>query len=528
MKTPRLSGILLHPTSLPGRFGVGDMGPEAYKFVDFLAETGQSLWQVLPLGPTGYGDSPYQCFSAFAGNPLLVSLEALVPDGLLDAQALDAAPTFPAGRVDYGPVIEYKYSMLARAFDRFTAGGFEELKREFAAFRKASEVWLRDYALFRSIKDANGGREWTAWDANLRRREEGAIYFWRENHARAIECHEFFQFLFFKQWLQLAHYANLLGIKIIGDIPIFVAHDSSDVWAHPELFDLDAEGRPVEVAGVPPDYFSTTGQLWGNPLYRWDVMAETGYAWWIDRIKYALEMVDIIRLDHFRGFEKYYAVPAAHTTAKDGVWRPGPGADFFDAIRDALGELPIIAEDLGYITPEVDELRERFGFPGMRILQFAFGTDPQSDAFKPYNYPQNAVVYTGTHDNDTTAGWFTSVGAGDSTRTATEVDDERILALKYMGVDGREVHWDFIRLALASVARTAIIPLADVLGLGSEARMNVPARESGNWTWRYRAGDLTTEVRARLAEMTALYGRDPRRFAAAKGEEVREMTEQTE
>jgi len=507
MSFPRASGILLHPTSLPGKYGIGDLGPAAYGFVDFLAASGQRLWQVLPLGPTGYGDSPYQCFSAFAGNPLLVSLESLVEDGLLAADDLEPAPDFPRDRVDYGPVIEFKQALLWQAYDHFKAHAPNGMSAEFESFAAPAREWLDDYAAFRSIKDAHRGVEWTKWDPHLRGREKQALWFWGENHRREIEGHEFFQYLFFKQWLRLARYAHDRGLKIVGDLPIFVAHDSADVWAHPELFHLDSEGRPTAVAGVPPDYFSETGQLWGNPLYRWDAMAETGYQWWIERIRATLAQVDIVRLDHFRGFEQYWEVPGGEKTAINGHWAQGPGAAFFEAVGQALGELPIIAEDLGFITPEVKALRDRFGFPGMRILQFAFGTDPQAGDFKPHNFTHNTVVYTGTHDNDTTVGWFTSAGTGDSTRTAAEVREERESVLKYLGTDGHEIHWDFIRLALSSVADTAIIPLQDVLGLGSEARMNIPARESGNWGWRYRPGVLTDALSQRLVEMVDLYGR---------------------
>jgi len=510
MSFPRASGILLHPTSLPGRFGIGDLGTAAYEFVDFLIETGQSLWQALPLGPTGYGDSPYSCFSAFAGNPLLVSLEPLVEDGLLDPSDIENAPEFPSSRVDYGPVIECKYALLKKAHSNFIESGSDRLKDEYLALIGQASWWLEDYATYMAIKDAHEGREWTKWDPFLRDREDNAMHFFRENHAVEISAQKFYQYLFFKQWLSLARYANEQGVKIIGDAPIFVAHDSADIWANRHLFYLDDEGAPTLVAGVPPDYFSQTGQLWGNPIYRWDVMKETGYRWWIERFRQTLTMVDILRLDHFRGFEKYWAVPAGETTAVNGRWEEGPGADFFDHVKKAFneGDLPIIAEDLGYITPEVIALREQFGFPGMQVLQFAFGTDPQADAYKPYNYVPNSVVYTGTHDNDTTLGWFRSEGAGLSTRSHDEVSGERDLALKYLATDGREINWDFIRLALGSVANTAIIPLQDALGLGSEARMNVPARESGNWSWRYTADQLTPEIRRRLAEMTDVYGRN--------------------
>ncbi len=516
MSFPRASGILLHPTSLPGRYGIGDLGQAAYDFVDFLEATGQSLWQVLPLGPTGYGDSPYQCFSAFAGNPLLVSLDLLVQDGLLDQADLEHAPFFPEERVDYGPVIEYKSRMLARAHHNFVERGTEEIRDEYLRFIDHVEWWIDDYALFRSIKDTYDGKGWTKWDRYLRDREDKALHYFRENHALEISRQKFLQFLFFRQWLKLANYANGKGIKIIGDIPIFVAHDSADVWGNPELFFLDERGEPTKVAGVPPDYFSETGQLWGNPLYRWDLMKHGGYQWWIQRIMATLALVDLVRLDHFRGFEKYWAVPGRETTAIKGDWEEGPGADFFNAIKQVLGMMPIIAEDLGFITPEVKQLREDFGFPGMRILQFAFGTDSQADEFKPYNFEPNSVVYTGTHDNDTTIGWFTSDGTGDSTRTDEEVEKERDFVLKYLGTNGKEINWDFIRLALSSVANTAIVPLQDVLGCGSEARMNIPARESGNWGWRYTADQLTTRVRERLAELTEIYGRNRERLRKEK------------
>ena len=510
MSFSRASGILLHPTSLPGRFGIGDLGAAAYEFVDFLEETGQGLWQILPLGPTGYGDSPYSCLSAFAGNPLLISLEALLAEGLLGQNDLDDAPEFPPDRVDYGWVIEYKSAMLKNAHARFLDNASDQAKDEYLAFIERAGWWLEDYAVYRAIKDAHEGREWTKWDPFLRDREDNAMHYFRENHAVEISAEKFYQYLFFKQWLDLSRYANDHGVKIIGDAPIFVAHDSADVWANRHLFHLNEEGGPALVAGVPPDYFSQTGQLWGNPIYRWDVMKETGYRWWIERFRQTLTMVDILRLDHFRGFEKYWAVPAGETTAVNGRWEEGPGADFFDHVKKAFneGDLPIIAEDLGYITPEVIALRDQFGFPGMQVLQFAFGTDPQADAYKPYNYVPNSVVYTGTHDNDTTLGWFKSEGAGLSTRSHDEVSGERDLALKYLATDGREINWDFIRLALSSVANTAIIPLQDALGLGSEARMNVPARESGNWSWRYTADQLTPEIRRRLAEMTDVYGRN--------------------
>ena len=513
MSVTRASGILLHPTSLPGAYGIGDLGQPAYDFVDFLEATGQSLWQVLPLGPTGYGDSPYQCFSAFAGNPMLISPEPLVEDGLLAADDLRELAALSKDAVDYGAVIESKTKLLTKAHSAFVENASEEAKADYLKFTEQAVWWLEDYATFRAIKDAHDGQEWTKWEPFLRDREDQALHFFRENHAVEVSRHKFWQFLFFKQWLALAAYANGKGVRIIGDIPIFVAHDSADVWANPQLFHLNKEGHPTSVAGVPPDYFSETGQLWGNPLYRWELMAKDGYQWWLKRIRAALSLVDIVRLDHFRGFEKYWAVPAEETTAVNGEWTLGPGADLFNAIKSAFaneaGQLPIIAEDLGLITPEVDALREQFGFPGMRVLQFAFGTDPDADKLKPYSLTPNSVVYTGTHDNDTTLGWFASATAEDGKISEQE------FAIKYLGSDGKELHWGFIRLALASVANTAIIPLQDVLGCGSEARMNTPARESGNWSWRFRTEQLTTELRQRLADLTELYGRNRARLKKA-------------
>jgi 4-alpha-glucanotransferase len=516
MKFPRASGVLLHPTSLPGRFGVGDLGPEAWRFVDLLETMGQSLWQVLPLGPTGYGDSPYQCFSAFAGNPLLISLEMLVTDGLLAESDLAEVPEFPTTEVDYGPVIEFKTRLLRRAYDNFEASpdlaDLAELRQACQLFASQAGWWLEDYALFRSIKDYHGGCEWTRWDPYLRDRQDDALHFFRENHGREIGLHKFLQFIFFRQWLGLASYANERGIKIIGDIPIFVAHDSADVWAHRELYHLDEAGMPTVVAGVPPDYFSADGQLWGNPLYRWELMAGDGYRWWISRIRATLGTVDIVRLDHFRGFEKYWAVPAGETTARNGSWEQGPEGKFFEAISRELGALPIIAEDLGVITPEVRRLRDRFGLPGMQILQFGFSPDPEADGLKPYSFVPNSVVYTGTHDNDTTCGWFAARGG--STLGADVIDAERELLLRYLGTDGSEINWDLIRLALASVANMAIIPLQDLLGLGSEARMNTPARESGNWGWRFDAEQLTPSIQQRFLDLTETYGRNRGRLKA--------------
>jgi len=515
MRFDRASGVLLHPTSLPGDYGIGDLGSSAYRFIDLLESMGQGVWQVLPLGPTGYGDSPYQCFSAFAGNPLLISPEMLVRDGLLAADDLSERPPFPVERVDYGMVIAYKSRLLEKAHNNFRVMANQspasELVRACREFGEQTSWWLEDYALFRAIKEAHAGREWTSWDPSLRDREEGALRSFREENEQMIDRHRFQQFLFFRQWLSLARYANDHRVRIIGDIPIFVASDSSDVWAARQLFFLDAAGLPTVVAGVPPDYFSADGQLWGNPLYRWSLMAQDGYRWWIARIRAALTLVDMVRLDHFRGFEKYWAVPAGEVTARNGEWQVGPGADFFEAIEQEFGELPIIAEDLGLITDEVRELRDRFNLPGMNVLQFAFNPDPGADHLKPYRFSRNSVVYTGTHDNDTTIGWF-GCGQGELGGSGLEgIDDERAFLLRYLGTDGREINWDLIRLALASVADIAIIPLQDLLGLGSEARMNRPACEAGNWTWRFRPDHITPQITQRLAEMTAIYGRNSSR-----------------
>jgi 4-alpha-glucanotransferase len=498
MSFPRASGILLHPTSLPGRFGCGDLGPEAYRFLEFLVESKQRLWQVLPLGPTGYGDSPYQSFSAFAGNPLLISLDKLVEEHLLLPSDLEESPSFPKDRVDYGSVIEFKTALLKISFENFKAASRQDTRDRFEAFCRENSTWLDDFALFMALKEAHGGAVWNMWEPDIAGRQPEAMERWAQVLAGPVQRHKYLQYQFFKQWSALKQFANEQGISLIGDIPIFVAHDSADVWAHPELFYLDDEGTPTVVAGVPPDYFSRTGQLWGNPLYRWQVIKERGYTWWIDRVKATLATVDIIRLDHFRGFEAYWEVPATEETAVNGRWVKGPGADLFHALRVAFSthNLPIIAEDLGVITPEVEAIRDHFEFPGMRVLQFAFD-DGMTNLHTPYQYPRNCVVYTGTHDNDTSLGWFRNSGKPEETE----------LALKYLGTEGREFHWDLIRLALSSVADTAIIPLQDALGLDSEARMNYPSKASGNWSWRYLPDALTVEIKERLAEMTEVYGR---------------------
>jgi len=502
MKYPRCSGILLHPTSLPSRYGIGDLGPEAYRFLDLLHDMRQGIWQVLPLGPTGYGDSPYQCFSAFAGTPLLISPDLLVEQGHLTPADVSAVPDLPADQVDYGAVIEYKTALLRRAFKSFCGGGGLE-QADFAAFCAAKRSWLDDYAFFMSLKDAHQGNAWTSWEPELVTRQPQAMDARRQALADELQYHKYLQFQFFKQWLALKGYARQSGIRIVGDIPIFVAHDSADVWANPHLFHLDEDGRPTVVAGVPPDYFSETGQLWGNPLYRWDRMAETGFAWWIERLRSLLELVDIARLDHFRGFEAYWEVPATEKTAVRGQWVKAPGQALFEAVEKALGSLPIWAEDLGVITPGVVELRDRFGFPGMRIFQFGFASDAE-DPFLPHNYIRHCVAYTGSHDNDTTRGWFD-----------TCTPQERESVLTYFGTDGSDISWDFVRWLLASVADTAIIPLQEILSLGTEARMNYPSRLGGNWSWRFRADAATPEIRKRLRALTEAYNRAPKRQIAA-------------
>ncbi len=491
----RASGILLHPTSLPSRFGIGDLGESAYHFVDFLVDSGQSLWQVLPLGPTGYGDSPYQCFSAFAGNPLLISPQRLVEEGALDPAALGEVPAFPADHVDYGWVIHWKRDLLQRSFVHFLQYADAQQQRAFEQFCTANAHWLDDYALFMALKEAHDGAAWNTWEDDIARYTPSAVSRARSRLSLQIQQQRYYQFQFFQQWRSLKQYANARGVRIIGDIPIFVAFDSADAWAHRELFYIDERGNPTVIAGVPPDYFSPTGQRWGNPLYRWDVMAQQGYAWWIERCRSAFALFDLVRIDHFRGFESYWEVPAAEPTAVNGRWVKGPGKALFQALRAALGELPIIAEDLGIITEEVRALRDAVGFPGMRVLQFAFVADTSSD-FLPHNYVRNTVAYLGTHDNDTTVGWFEKLDA-----------DTRQQVLDYTGTEGREIHWELIRLLMMSVADTVIFTMQDVLGLGSDARMNFPGRSEGNWQWRFSWEMVPPDVAARLRKLTHTYGR---------------------
>jgi 4-alpha-glucanotransferase len=483
----RKSGILLHPTSLPGEWGIGDLGKWAYRFADFLAEAGQQIWQILPLGPPGVGHSPYQAYSSMAGNPLLINIQSLFEQGWLSSEDLKSAPSLSESKVDFDSVIPLKMRLIRKAAGNFFKRDADPLRQEFLHFCSRMQPWLDNFAEFAALKEANSGAAWTDWKPKNRANPQGVL------------DHKFIQFAFYMQWESVKKYCNERGIKIMGDIPIFIAHDSSDVWANPELFDLDEKGNPRTVAGVPPDYFSKTGQRWGNPLYRWDVMESSGYKWWIERIRSMLNMADIVRLDHFRGFEKYWEIPVGSQTAVNGRWVEGPGDRLFQALFDSLGQLPFVAEDLGHITPEVHQLRDRWGFPGMRVLQFAFDDASPENLHKPYNFIRHCVAYTGTHDNDTTAGWFSSKRA----------PNEKESALQYMNVNEDDAVWDFIRLVLASVADTAIVPMQDILCLGSIARMNLPATIGNNWRWRMSENQLKLEVAARLRELNRIYGREP-------------------
>lgn len=508
MNFPRASGILLHPTSLPGRFAIGDLGDEAYKFADFLSASGQSLWQVLPLGPTGYGDSPYAGYSAFGGNTLLISPQKLCTEGWLSQADVDEV-SFESPRVNFAGAHESKERVLRKAYANFQRIEEHEHRSAFQTFVEQNKSWLDDFALFCALKTAHSGSAWHEWDTTLARREDAALQRARESFQKEIDAHRFFQFLFFRQWSALKGYCNERGVKLVGDVPIFVAHDSVDVWTNREQFKLDGNGMPTAVAGVPPDYFSETGQFWGNPIYDWDQMRADGFKWWIERVRATLQMVDIARIDHFRGFAACWEIPSGDKTAERGQWVEAPGRELFAAVRSALGELSIIAEDLGVITPDVEALRDDLGFPGMRVLQFAFSGDSENINL-PHNYRQNVVAYTGTHDNDTTVGWFHSLHGEGSTRTEAEIKTEREFCRKYLNTEGDEIHWDFIRAALRSVADTAIIPLQDVLGIGSQGRMNLPNSTDGNWTWRFAEGDLTDTHAERLRDLTETYGRIPK------------------
>ncbi len=501
----RASGLLLHPTSLPGPHGSGDVGPAAHRFVDLLQQASQRWWQMLPVGPVGYGSSPYSAHSAFAGSPLLVALEPLVAEGLVAAADV-RPPPLPEGRVDYGATGAFRESVRRRAFEAFLRRPAKE-RRALDAFAEAQDAWLEDWVLYRALKRAHGESSWAAWPAPLRDRKPAALLEARKELDAELAFHRFDQWLFERQWRALRAHCEARGVLLLGDLPIFVAHDSADVWANRELFFLDRAGHPTVIAGVPPDYFSATGQRWGNPLYRWPVLEKRRYGFWVERMRRTLSLFDAVRLDHFIGFTRYWEIPAHEPTAQGGRWVKGPGEKLFLGLEKALGKLPLVAEDLGAVTDEVLALRDRFGFPGLKILQFAFGTDPQAPSFKPHNYPRGAVVYTGTHDNDTAMGWFTDPGGGASPRSREQVDRERRYALAYLGSSGREFHWDMIRAALASVATLAIVPVQDVLGLGNEARMNRPGVATGNWEWRLREGAFGGVAVRRLTELTRLYDR---------------------
>ncbi len=526
----RTAGILLHPTSLPGPGGIGTLGAEAHRFAALLADMGVRVWQVLPLGPTGYGDSPYQAFSAFAGNELLIDVEgasagaqsgargrADVPEPLAapardgargaepvggTAPAVPGAATDDATTVDYAAVVPRQRAALARAVAAFAPDD------DFHAFVAAESDWLEDYALFMALKAAHGGAPWTAWEPGAAQRDPAALAAWRARLAPTIHQHRVAQYLFDRQARAWRAACAARGIRLMGDLPIYVAHDSADVWAHRALFQLDRDGRPLAQAGVPPDYFSATGQLWGNPLYDWAAMAADGYAWWTRRMRAALARFDLVRIDHFRGFEAYWEVPGDATTAVDGRWVHGPGAALFDAMAAALGPLPIVAENLGLITPAVEALRTRCGFPGMAVLQFAFGPGGADGApLRLHDLTRDTVVYTGTHDNDTCVGWWTAEPSAATTQDAEAHAAERAFARRYLATTGDEIHWTMIRAAFASVADLAVVPLQDVLGLGSEARMNVPGRAEGNWRWRFAWGQVTPAVVGRVRELVELYGR---------------------
>ena len=499
MLNQRCSGILLHPTSLPGRYGIGDLGDGAFQFIDFLADSDQSIWQILPLGPTGYGNSPYLCYSALAINPWLISPEKLAAADLLPPHILDQAPEFKTPYVDYDAAIAYKSQLLKQAFASFTSRPTPELQQEFNDFCDAQASWLDDYALFMAIKEAHDGAGWYTWDKAIAWREPAAVKTWNERLKSEIQYHKFVQLIGFRQWQGVKQYANQRHVAIFGDLPIYVAHDSADVWANPKNFCLDREtGQPALMAGVPPDYFSETGQLWGNPVYDWETLQATDFAWWVNRFKALLQYLDIVRVDHFRGFESYWGVPEGEKTAQYGQWYPAPGRDFFRVLQEKLGDnLPIVAEDLGVITPEVEALRDDFNLSGMKVLHFAFDSD-RANPFLPFNYTnRNAIVYTGTHDNDTTVGWFE--------RRSPEAQQT---VINYLGcVCSEGIQWSLIRLASSSVANVAIFPLQDILGLGNEARMNLPGTAEGNWGWRYHPDQLTPGLAGHLSCITEMYGR---------------------
>ncbi len=502
----RSSGILLHPTSLPAPHGIGDLGPSAVQFLDRLHAMGQRCWQMLPLGPTGYGDSPYAALSSFAGNPMLISFEKLVEDGLLPEEALADFPELPAAHADYGALIPARNRVLDIMCREFDRRADEKTVAEFDRFRSRHESWLDDYALYSAIKKDNDGRPWQEWDKALVKRNKSALDKVRRKYKVAVRDAALLQFIFARQWKCLRAEAHARGIILIGDLPLYVAMDSADVWSRRELFSFDRQGHPKVVAGVPPDYFSATGQFWGNPIYDWPVHLKEGYSWWRERMRHTLAMVDIVRIDHFRGLESYWEVPADADTAIDGRWVKGPGHAFFHALNREFSRLPIIAEDLGIITDEVIRLREDFGLPGMHVLQFCFG-DPDEPTLNPDLFEENGVVYTGTHDNNTTRGWFNEDPGEASTRTAEQILFEREQALKRFGTDGGQIEWDMISLGLSTRCHTFIAPLQDVLGLGKEARMNIPGTTQGNWQWRFEWEMLNDGIMERLLNTTRHFGR---------------------
>ena len=496
MNDTRKSGVLMPVASLPGQYGIGTFGRESYRFVDMLAEAGQSYWQILPLGPTSYGDSPYQSFSTFAGNPYFIDLQTLIEEGLITKKEADACDFGKkANEIDYGKIYNNRYKLLKKAFRRADLQNDIVYKR----FCTKNRFWLEDYALFMAVKDSFGGKSFIEWDADIRKRVIKTVDIYKEKYAKEIEFYKFLQYKFQVQWKKLKKYANSKGIKIIGDIPIYVAFDSADTWANPKLFRFDGDGYPIAVAGCPPDAFSATGQLWGNPLYDWDYHKKTGYKWWIQRIRHCYELYDVVRVDHFRGFDEYYAIPYGDPTAEFGKWEKGPGFDLFAAIRNKLGEVDMIAEDLGYLTNSVRRLVKRTGYPGMKILQFAFDSREDSD-YLPHNYASNSVVYTGTHDNDTTVGWFMCLKRAD-----------KKMALEYLNRNDfssdTEISEAFIRLAMGSVSKLCIIPMQDWLALDSKARINTPSTVGGNWVWRMRSGSFTKKLAKKMKKITRLYAR---------------------
>lgn len=502
----RASGVLLHPTSLPGRWGCGDVGPGAHAFVDWLVSARQRWWQMLPVVAPGYGDSPYSARSAFAGSPLLISPEVLLADGWVSSASIEALPSGAKGPADFDLAWRVREALLREAFVFVTSRPARSRERRaLTDFEASQQSWLEDWALFEVLKARSGGGAWTGWARPWRDRHADALEAVRREAPVELAFHRFVQWVFQRQWSSLHARCQEAGVRLLGDVPIFVAHDSADVWAHRELFHLDARGAPTVVAGVPPDYFSATGQRWGNPLYRWRAMRRDGYRWWMLRLASALERFDAVRLDHFVGFHNAWAIPASSPTAITGRWVRGPGADFFATARRRLGGLPFVAEDLGVVTSQVAALRDAFELPGLKVLQFAFGNDPSAPGFVPHAYPRRALACTGTHDNDTVVGWFNDPGAGE--RSAAQVAKEQAACLTYLGTPGREIHWEMIREVMKSVAALAVTPMQDVLGLGSDARMNRPGTSSGNWSWRLPAGAPDATHAARLGELTAVYGR---------------------